>query len=172
MPRKILTFLLISLSVVSFDLMTKSLSETYLAHKTIEVIPGLFNLVLVWNKGAAFGILAEAPETVRKLMLVGSSVIAAVITSVYTFREYNKLSKIEILSLALICGGSIGNLYDRLFLGQVRDFLDFYIKDYHWPAFNIADASITIGIALFLWYELFKKNKKVKNTSGEKLKEG
>ena len=161
MNKKVLTFLGISFFIVFADLLTKTLAETYLADKTVEIISGFFNLVLVWNKGAAFGMLAEAPEVVRKLMLIGSSIIAAVITSGYVFKAYSKLSNLEVLSLALICGGSVGNLYDRLFLGQVRDFLDFHIKDHHWPAFNVADASITIGIALFIGYELFWKKKKV-----------
>lgn len=163
MNKKILTFLGISFVIIVLDLITKSLAEKYLADKTIEIIPGLFNLVLVWNKGAAFGMLAEAPETIRKLMLVGSSIIAAVITAGYVFKSSAKLSNLEVLSLALICGGSVGNLYDRFMLGQVRDFLDFYINDHHWPAFNVADASITIGIALFIGYELFWKKRKITN---------
>jgi Lipoprotein signal peptidase len=92
MNKKVLMFLGISFVIIVLDLFTKSLAEKYLADKTIEVIPGLFNLVLVWNKGAAFGMLAQAPETIRKLILVGSSIIAAVITAGYVFKSNAKLS--------------------------------------------------------------------------------
>ncbi|MCX7760126.1 MAG: signal peptidase II [Hydrogenothermaceae bacterium] len=149
----------IAVSVIILDLLTKGFAERYLSDKVIEVIPGFFNLVLVWNDGAAFGILADAPEVIRRLILVGSSTIAAIITTVYVLKKHNILTMLEIISLSLICGGAVGNLYDRLILGSVRDFLDFYISNHHWPAFNIADASISIGIALFLFMELFYKKK-------------
>lgn len=149
----------ISLTIVILDLITKSLAQTYLSGKTVSVIPGLFDLVLVWNTGAAFGILGQAPELIRKVVLVGSSTIAAIITTIYAIKKHTQLSKLEIISLGLIAGGALGNLYDRLFLGAVRDFLDFYIKDHHWPAFNIADASISVGIGIFLFLELFYKKK-------------
>ncbi|MEZ0323730.1 MAG: signal peptidase II [Hydrogenothermaceae bacterium] len=156
---KLYYYFIVSVFIVILDLLTKRLAETYLSDKVLEVIPGFFNLVLVWNNGAAFGILADTPETIRRLILVGSSTIAAIITTVYVLKKHNTLSMLEIIALSLIAGGAIGNLYDRLFLGSVRDFLDFYISTYHWPAFNIADASISVGIVLFLFIELFYKNK-------------
>jgi signal peptidase II len=161
MEKKSFTFWSIFVTIILIDLLTKNLAESYLKDKTIEVIPNFFNLTLVWNKGAAFGILAESPEYVRKLFLIGSSLIAAVVVIVYFLKSKDKLSNFETLSLALIGGGAVGNLYDRLFLGQVRDFLDFYIKDHHWPAFNVADASISVGIALFIFYELYYKKRSI-----------
>lgn len=145
--------------IVIVDLVTKRLAEIYLAGKSIPVVPGFFDLVLVWNTGAAFGILGQAPEVVRKLVLVGSSLIAAIITSVYVLKKFRSLLWIEIVSLSLIAGGAVGNLYDRFFLGAVRDFLDFYVGGHHWPAFNVADASISVGIALFLFTEIYYKKR-------------
>jgi len=138
-------FLIVVLSIVIVDLLTKLVAEKYLADKVITIIPGFFDLTLVWNRGAAFGIIANAPEFVRKLT------IAAVATFVYAYKAKDRLSKFEFYSLALIAGGAIGNLYDRFFIGAVRDFLDFHIYEHHWPAFNVADASITIGITAFLF---------------------
>ncbi|WP_297889808.1 signal peptidase II [Sulfurihydrogenibium sp.] len=163
MDKKSTLFWGIFFVVIFLDLLTKEIAERILSNKTINVIPNLFDLTLVWNKGAAFGILAESPDYIRKLILIGSSIVAAVVVIIYFLKSKKKLSNLEILSLALIGGGSLGNLYDRLFLGQVRDFLDFYIKDHHWPAFNIADASITIGIGLFIFYELYYKKKSIIN---------
>jgi len=160
MDRKFITFLFIAFSVIFLDLLTKYLAEQYLTGKVITIIPNFFDLVLVWNRGAAFGILATAPEIVRKLILIFASLIAAILTIIYAYVKRNELSKLELFALALISGGALGNLYDRIFLGAVRDFLDFHVYNHHWPAFNIADSAITIGILLFLFNELFLKKKK------------
>ncbi len=151
------TFLIVVLTVIVVDLLTKLIAEKYLADKVITIIPGFFDLTLVWNRGAAFGIIANAPEFVRKLILIGASTIAALATFIYAYKAKDRLSKFEFYSLALIAGGAIGNLYDRFLIGAVRDFLDFHIYEHHWPAFNIADASITIGIMAFLFNELYLK---------------
>jgi len=153
-------FLLVVSAIIFVDLLTKWLAVKLLGVGTITVIPGLLDLTLVWNRGAAFGILAQAPEYIRKIVLIGASSVAAVLTILYAYKSGSKLSKVEFYSLALIAGGAIGNLYDRIVLGSVRDFIDFHVGNYHWPAFNIADASITIGIAGFVIYELFIKRKK------------
>ncbi len=153
-------FLAVVITIIALDLITKHLAVKYLFHSSITIIPGFFDLTLVWNRGAAFGILAEAPESVRIMILIVASTIAAILTMVYAFVKRSQLSNWEFYSLSLIAGGAIGNLYDRIFIGSVRDFIDIYIKDYHWPAFNIADTSISLGIAGFIFYELFlKKNK-------------
>jgi signal peptidase II len=146
--------------VIFLDLFTKELAVKLFADKDFTIIPNFFDFTLVWNKGAAFGVLSEAPLWIRKLILVFASLIAAVATIVYAYAKQNTLSKLELYSLALIAGGALGNLYDRIFLGQVRDFIDWHILNYHWPAFNIADASITVGIFLFALNELYLKNRK------------
>ena len=161
MDKKFFVFILIVIAVISIDLITKQLAEKYLSSiGKITIIPGFFDLTLVWNRGAAFGVLAQSPEIIRKLILIGASSIAAVLTIAYAYLKKTSLSYWEIVSLSLIAGGAIGNLYDRIFIGAVRDFLDFYVKNYHWPAFNVADMSITLGISLFIFYEIFIKQRK------------
>lgn len=157
---KLVYYFILSFSIILLDLFTKNMAERYLVDKVVSIIPGFFNLVLVFNSGAAFGMLSQAPDIIRKTVLIGSSLIAGIVTTIYAVKKYQKLKTIEITALALISGGAIGNLYDRFFLGYVRDFLDFYIKDNHWPAFNVADASISIGIGLFILLELFYKKKR------------
>lgn len=153
-------FLIVVFTIIGLDLFTKELAVRLFSEKDFTVIPNFFDFTLVWNKGAAFGVLANAPDWVRKLILIFASSIAAIATIVYAYAKQNKLSKIEFYSLALIAGGALGNLYDRIFLGQVRDFIDWHIFQYHWPAFNLADASITVGIFLFALNELYLKNRK------------
>lgn len=157
--RKLYAYFLIAVFIVITDLVTKELAEVYLAKNSMSIIPGFFDLVLVWNTGAAFGILGQAPELIRKVVLVGSSLIAATIATVYVVKKFRSLVWLEIITLSLIAGGAVGNLYDRFFIGAVRDFLDFYVGEHHWPAFNVADASISVGIALFLFIEMYYKKK-------------
>lgn len=153
-------FIAVVAFIIFLDLFTKWLAVELIGIRTITVIPGLLDLTIVWNKGAAFGMLSQAPDWVRKLVLIGASTIAAIATILYAYKKADKLSKVEFYSLALIAGGAIGNLYDRIFLGSVRDFIDFHIGNYHWPAFNIADTAITLGIVGFITYEIFLKRKK------------
>lgn len=157
--NKVYVYFIVAIVIIALDLITKNLAQLYLSDKSVSVIPGFFDLVLVWNTGAAFGILGQAPELIRKLILVGSSTVAALATTFYVLKKYSNLSWIEIISLSLIAGGAIGNLYDRLFIGAVRDFLDFYISNHHWPAFNVADASITLGIGIFIFIEIYYKKR-------------
>lgn len=157
--NKVYVYFIVAIVIIALDLITKNIAQLYLSDKSVSVIPGFFDLVLVWNTGAAFGILGQAPEMIRKLILVGSSTVAALVTTFYVLKKYSNLSWIEIISLSLIAGGAVGNLYDRLFIGAVRDFLDFYISNHHWPAFNVADASITLGIGIFIFIEIYYKKR-------------
>ncbi len=166
--KRFYIFLVIVFSVIFLDILTKELAERFLADKNITLIPGFFDLTLVWNRGAAFGILAQAPEFVRKLVLIFASLIAVLVAIIYAYKKQNSLHPIQLYALALISGGALGNLYDRIFLGAVRDFIDWHIKNYHWPAFNIADSAITLGIVMFVVYEIFFKKKK-KGIEGETI---
>lgn len=157
--NKVYVYFIVAIVIIALDLITKNLAQLYLSDKSVSVIPGFFDLVLVWNTGAAFGILGQAPEMIRKLILVGSSTVAALVTTFYVLKKYSNLSWLEIISLSLIAGGAVGNLYDRLLIGAVRDFLDFYISNHHWPAFNVADASITLGIGIFIFIEIYYKKR-------------
>jgi signal peptidase II len=117
-----------------------------------RVLTGFFNLVLVFNKGAAFSFLADAPGWQTPLFVV-FSLVAAVIVSVLLFRSPER--PMFYAGLALILGGALGNVIDRLRFGQVVDFLDFHAMGWHWPAFNVADSAITVGAALLILEGLF-----------------
>jgi len=110
-------------------------------------VTGFFNLVLVFNKGAAFSFLADAPGW-QTPVLAGIALIASIAIAVLILKNKNK--RMFCGGLALILGGAIGNLIDRLRFGQVVDFLDFHALGWHWPAFNVADSAITVGAAVLI----------------------
>jgi signal peptidase II len=118
------------------------------------VIRGLFDLTHVHNPGGAFGFLAQARPELRSLLFVAVSILAAGMV-VYLYRQTPAAQRGFKVGLALILGGALGNLIDRLRFGVVVDFLDFYVGAWHWPAFNIADSAITIGVCLFALQALF-----------------
>jgi signal peptidase II len=113
----------------------------------LRPLTGFFDLVLVFNKGAAFSFLADAPGW-QTPMFVAFSLVAAVIVSVLLFRSPPQ--PMFCTGLALILGGALGNLIDRLRFGQVVDFLDFHAFGWHWPAFNVADSAIAVGAGLLI----------------------
>ncbi len=143
--------LLIVLAIAGLDQISKNLIVRSLVEgERIPVIEGLFNITLSYNRGAAFGILADIENnSVRIGLLWGATVFALVAVSFMYFVEYRD-SRSGQVALALILGGAFGNIIDRVSLGEVVDFLDFYYSSLHWPAFNIADSSICIGVALLL----------------------
>jgi signal peptidase II len=122
-----------------------------------RVLTGFFNLVLVLNKGAAFSLLADAPGWQTPLFVV-FSLVAAVIVSVVLFRS--PAQPMLCAGLALILGGALGNVIDRLRFGQVVDFLDFHALGWHWPAFNLADSAITVGAALLILEGFFHEKRR------------
>jgi signal peptidase II len=111
---------------------------------TITVVPGLFNIVYIKNTGAAFGILQNT-GVIGKGILIATSALALVVIAIILRGSRNKVLT---LALSLIAGGALGNIIDRFRYGSVVDFLDFYVKGYHWPAFNVADSAITIGVIM------------------------
>jgi len=112
------------------------------------VLPGFFNLTYVRNRGAAFGLFSESDSALVQVLLVAFSLAALGLVLVLLWR--GTASGAAGWGLALIFGGALGNLLDRLRSGSVVDFLDFYVGSYHWPAFNLADSSIVIGAGLLL----------------------
>ena len=119
--------------------------------ESVEVIPGFFNLVLTFNQGAAFGMMAGLQDGVRQLVLMLTTMIALAVVFYFLLYEY-KEDRVGQLALALIFGGALGNIADRLRLGMVVDFLDFYFQNYHWPAFNLADSAICIAVCILLFH--------------------
>ncbi|SHK13228.1 signal peptidase II [Thermocrinis minervae] len=146
-----LYWLIVSL-VVLIDLFTKNLAEAFLQYGDITLLPFL-HLVLVHNKGVAFGFLSEAPDSIRLPVLILTPLIATTLTFFYALKNPSPFNSIV---MGMIGGGAIGNFYDRLFLGYVRDFIYVSYKGLAWPAFNVADASISLAMALLLIRWLLK----------------
>jgi signal peptidase II len=149
--------LLIALSVVILDRVAKwAVARNIALHDSIPVIPDFFRITHVENRGAAFGLFADSPSEWKIAVLVLFSVVALVIVSALLWRNSHAMSTTGV-GLALILGGAIGNLWDRLVSGKVVDFLLFYIGQYQWPAFNVADSAIVIGAGLLVIEILFTK---------------
>ena len=150
--QKYKTLILISLIVVILDQFTKAVITNYfILHQSIEVIRGLFNITYIRNPGAAFGILRDVSGTFRIIFLTGISFTTLIIIF-FVYRNIKDTA--SRIAFSLIAGGAFGNLIDRIRFGEVIDFLDFYIGRYHWPAFNVADSAITVGVfiaVLFLY---------------------
>ncbi len=143
--------------VVFLDRIAKSLVASNIAlHESIPVVPGFFRLTHVQNRGAAFGLFAESPSEWKVAILILFSLVALVVVSALLWKNSHAMTTTGV-GLALILGGAVGNLWDRLVNGQVVDFLDFYVRAYHWPAFNIADSAIVVGALLLVSEILFAK---------------
>lgn len=138
-------------AIVVLDQLTKIIVQrTMELHQSIPIVDGLFNLTYVRNTGAAFGIFAGSAEIFRRPFLILVSILASAFI-ISLLRRLPPDEKGLITALTFILGGAIGNLIDRVFYGEVIDFLDFYWRSYHWPAFNIADSFITVGVAIALY---------------------
>ena len=149
-----MVFFFIILAVVCIDWASKAwIIAHFSLHESLEVIPGLFNLTHLTNNGAAFGMLAGQPALWRQVFFIGAAGIALVCIWIAQ-RSFSQRSQAYSVALALIAGGAIGNLIDRIRWGFVVDFLDFYLGQSHWPAFNVADSAITVGVTLFIVYNL------------------
>jgi signal peptidase II len=134
-------------AVILLDQLTKwAVLENFVYGERRE-ITGFFNLVLVYNKGAAFSMFASADGWQTPLLIL-FAIVAAGIVSYLIVR--NREKRVLCLGLALILGGALGNLIDRLRFGHVVDFLDFHAMGWHWPAFNVADSGITVGALLLI----------------------
>ena len=146
-------FFLISLhGVVLLDLVTKrAVMDRLPLHQARPVIPGFFNLVHIRNRGVAFGILDSAEAVWKDLLLVFLPAVALV-AILWLLYRYPRLSGGVAVALGAISGGAAGNLLDRLRYQGVVDFLDFYWGRFHWPAFNVADMAISIGVGFLIFH--------------------
>ena len=146
-----LLFLIALHGVMLLDVVTKRAVMGRLSLNHIQaVIPGFFNLVHIRNRGVAFGILNNA-ETFWKDFLLVLFPVAAMVGILWILYRYPKLSAGMALALGAIVGGAAGNLLDRLRYQGVVDFLDFYWRDFHWPAFNVADMAISVGVGFLIF---------------------
>jgi signal peptidase II len=148
-----LKWLGVSAAVIALDWVTKRWIEAALAYGDHRPVTSFFDLVLFHNEGAAFSFLAAAGGW-QRLFFSGVAVVASVIILRLMVRHPEK--KLFCFALGLILGGAIGNLFDRILLGHVVDFLFFHYQHWYWPAFNVADSAICCGVILLLWEELKK----------------
>ena len=139
---------LVSLAVLLMDQWTKGVvMRAFQVHESREIVSGLFDLTYVQNSGAAFGLFASVDSSVKAIVLNSVAVLVFLIVSGYALRSSHKSVRLQV-GLALILGGAVGNLLDRVRFTYVVDFLDFSISGHHWPAFNLADSAICAGVAL------------------------
>jgi signal peptidase II len=148
---------LIAALVVLVDRASKWLvSQNVSLHDSLPIVPGFFRLTHVENRGAAFGLFSESPSEWKVAVLILFSLIALVVVSALLWKNSHAMT-VTGVGLALIMGGALGNLWDRLLAGHVVDFLDFSVGGYHWPAFNVADSAIVMGALLLVTEILFSK---------------
>ncbi len=161
--------LFVSLLVIGGDRMTKLIiQQTVTGFDSISVMPGWLRIVHTENPGAAFGMLAEGSPFLRGIILIGISTLVLVfVASALLGRNSSFSAPLTRLSLSLILGGAFGNLYDRVVHGTVTDFIEVYHGTWSFPAFNVADSSITIG-AILLLLDLLRPHRK-KPTSRPEL---
>jgi signal peptidase II len=151
------TLAVITMISLIFDQLTKLyVDATFQLHETVPVVRGFFHLTYVRNKGAAFGILADNAVRIPFFITVSIVALLGILWYIKRIREDQKLA---LFSLSLIFSGALGNLIDRIRLGEVIDFLDVFWQRHHWPAFNVADSAITVGVTL-LFIEMWREERK------------
>lgn len=156
-PKKYMKLLWIGGGVLFLDQITKWVIMNELSlHSSIPVIQGIFNITHIQNPGGAFGFLAGKSDMIRAIVFLFFSSIALVVI-LYFYHTTPRTHTLLSGGFALIFGGAMGNLVDRIRFGKVIDFLDFYVGQHHWPAFNVADSAICVGVVIFSFHVLFKK---------------
>ena len=149
---------LIIAGVLILDQWTKYLVDVHLRrHEVITIIPGFFNLTNVRNPGAAFGIFSDMHGSWRSLFFILVTVVAVIVIAVLIRKTRERLF---VFAFSLIAGGALGNAIDRLRYGEVVDFIQWYVKSYYWPSFNVADSAISIGVGLLAIDMLISKPQK------------
>jgi signal peptidase II len=162
MKRKYWVLLIVVICVIASDQWTKSLVQKEMPlYQRAEVVPGFFSITHVRNTGGAFGILGGERGGTGRILFVVASVVAVGVLLVI-FYQMKENEKVLPFAFALVLAGAVGNLIDRLAYGEVVDFLDFYVSSFHWPAFNIADSAICVGIGLLAFELLFRDQKQLK----------
>ena len=156
-------FAIPALTIIALDQISKGIVSSVIPlHGSISVIGGFFNLVHTRNRGMAFGLLNRPGSHLGFYLLVAATLVAVGVL-VFWFLRLESRDRQLIVPLSLVLGGAVGNLIDRLTLGEVIDFLDFFMGSYHWPAFNVADSAITIGTLCLAIQILFFSSPKSKD---------
>ena len=154
MPFRTRLLLIVTPLLLIVDQLSKLyIDRNFLLGESVTVLENFFHITYIRNKGAAFGILAGSPWRVPFFVTIGVIACAALLWYLYSTRVDQKLLQI---ALVMVFSGAIGNIIDRVRLSEVIDFIDVHWYQYHWPAFNVADSAITVGVGLMildLWYE-------------------
>jgi signal peptidase II len=146
---------LLAFVVVVLDRWSKRLVATHIQMYThIQVIPGFFRITHTENTGAAFSLFADSPSHWKTAALITFSVVAMIVVSILLWRQTRAFT-LTGLAFSLILGGAVGNLWDRVASGRVVDFLLFYVRQYQWPVFNLADSAIVVGASLLVLEIIF-----------------
>jgi signal peptidase II len=146
---------LIAIAVLVGDQVTKALVENFVPeHAQIPILPRFFNLTHTKNAGAAFGLFSNSPAAWKTalLVIVSGALLLTVAGIVWRSRQLHWETNV---GLALILGGALSNLFDRIRVGRVVDFLDVYFRNYHWPTFNLADSAIVVGAGFLVFHLIF-----------------
>lgn len=151
------TALIISALILALDQITKTIAVSAFAGKVIDVLP-FFNLVLVWNRGISFGLFNEHSAYGAYLLIGLALIIVAFFVAWLRKTDHKPLQ----IAICIVIAGALGNVIDRVLYGAVVDFLDFHAFGYHWPAFNIADSAVVLGIAFILADSIFFEPKREK----------
>ena len=148
-----------ALAVILLDQISKlAVKNSLQIHESIPIINGFFNLVHVRNKGMAFGFMNRPDINYGVYFLIAASIAAIIFLTIWFFKLKQR-ENLTIFALSLILGGAVGNLIDRVRFGEVIDFADFHVGQYHWPAFNVADSAITVGAGLIAITLFFLKRR-------------
>jgi signal peptidase II len=148
----------IALGIILLDQVTKFLIHHRMQlHESIMIVEGFFAITYIRNPGAAFGFLANLSDHFRFYFFVMISIVALIFLGAFFFKTPREDFWTQV-GISLVVGGAVGNLIDRLRLGEVIDFLDFFVGPYHWPAFNVADSAISIGLTLLI-LQLFLRSR-------------
>jgi signal peptidase II len=151
-----LKWLWLSSLVIMLDQITKLAADKLLTlHLPVPVTPNFFNLTLAYNKGAAFSFLNDAGGWQRWFFTVLAMAVSVVL--IFWIKNLSRRERWTAAALALILGGAIGNVIDRIIYGHVIDFIQWYYDRFYWPSFNIADSAITVGAAILIIQTLFGK---------------
>jgi len=153
MKKRWFVFFIVSLCIFTADISTKYIIEKKLPYLSEVKITDFFNIVHIRNRGVVFGMLSDVQN--EKIRLVLNFISVFVMVALLYFARF--FSGIPFYTIGAMFGAALGNVSERIFKGYVVDFLDFHIGKYHWPAFNIADSAITVGMIILVSYRLFSK---------------
>ena len=159
MPKKsagLTLWLGIAMIIVLLDQLSKITLSRMMVFGQSDTVTSFFNLVMVYNRGAAFSFLADQPGW-QRYFFAGVSLLASLLI-IWMLKRHSG-QRLFCWAMSLILGGALGNLIDRIAYGYVIDFLDFHVGGFHWPAFNVADSAITLGAVLFILDELRRVNR-------------